>query len=398
MLAMHRRWGKTVLEVNKLIARALKNPLERPRYAYVAPLYRQAKQVTWDYLRHFAGVIPGTKFNESELRCDLPNGSRITLFGADNYDALRGIYLDGAVLDEYGQMPSKIWTEVIRPALSDRKGWADFIGTPKGKNAFYDVYNFALNDADWFTAIERASETGIIEQSELISARRAMGEDEYMQEYECSWEAAIPGAYWAEQIREAREARRICKVPFDKRMPVSTFWDLGHNDTTAILFLQVYGAELRLFDAYEQSGESLEHYAGILQQKGYIYETHYLPHDAASKSIQTGKSCQELLTGMGITNTSVVPRTINKLTDIHAVRSIFPKLWIDEVNCKVAIEAWMQYHKKFDDKRKTYLRQPEHDWSSNYADALMTLAVGFQEPIIQDLRQPVSPLHRPMLG
>ena len=120
---------------------------ENARVAYLAPLYRQAKSVAWDYVKHFTRPIPGVKYNEQELRADFPNGARIQLYGCDSPDSLRGIYLDSVVLDEYAQMSPRVWTEVIRPALSDRRGKAIFIGTPMGHNQFYDRYA-ACSDLD----------------------------------------------------------------------------------------------------------------------------------------------------------------------------------------------------------------------------------------------------------
>src|SRR5262245_32377314 len=159
VIVCHRRFGKTVLCVNHLIRAAVQCLLPRPRFAYLAPTYRQAKAVAWDYLKHFTGPIPAAQRHEGELRIDLPNGARIALLGADNPDALRGLYIDGIVFDEYGQMAPRIFSEVVRPALADRRGWAIFIGTPQGRNGFHEIYEAARQDPDWFTALHRASET-----------------------------------------------------------------------------------------------------------------------------------------------------------------------------------------------------------------------------------------------
>jgi phage terminase large subunit len=146
LLVCHRRFGKTVFAVNELIKSACTSTKENPRYAYIAPLYRQAKAVAWDMLKTFSRPIPGIKYNEAELRADFPNGARISLYGGDNPDTLRGIYLDDCVMDEYAQMSERLWPEVIRPALSDRKGGAIFIGTPMGHNAFYNMYQNVKDD------------------------------------------------------------------------------------------------------------------------------------------------------------------------------------------------------------------------------------------------------------
>src|SRR6185312_13346239 len=200
--------GKTVACIHDLQRAALLCQHDRPRYAYLAPTYSQAKAVAFDYLRDAASpIFPyGASVNTSELRVDYPNGGQVRLFGADNYDALRGLRLDGVVLDEFADFDPRAWPEVIRPALSDRRGTAVFIGTPKGHNAFHDItrraqgydqngeFSQALKD-EWFYLVLKASETGLLATDELESARRDLSEDQYAQEYECSFEAAIVGAY-----------------------------------------------------------------------------------------------------------------------------------------------------------------------------------------------------------
>lgn len=186
-----RRGGKSVSLINHIIKKAALCKLERPRYAYIAPFYSQAKKIAWDYLLHYTAPIPGCKINESELWVQLPNGARIMLFGADNPKSLRGIYLDGVVLDEYADIRPDLWGEVLRPALSDRKGWAVFIGTPRGQNHFYSIYHEALANQDtWFSAIYPASKTGFPDDEELELARKDMSEAQYAQEYECSFAAS----------------------------------------------------------------------------------------------------------------------------------------------------------------------------------------------------------------
>ena len=169
----------------------------------MAPTYRQAKNVAWDYLKHFAGKIPNVKFHETELRCDLPTGARISLLGAENPDSLRGIYLDGCVMDEVADMPESVFPEVLRPALSDRKGFCIFVGTPKGHNAFFDFYEQAASSDDWLSAVYKASETGILDEEELEAARAMMSVDQYAQEFECSWNANVPGAIYGKELEEA---------------------------------------------------------------------------------------------------------------------------------------------------------------------------------------------------
>lgn len=380
VVVIHRRGGKTVGAVMDMLDHAIRATNERPRYAYIAPYYKQAKAVAWDYLKAFALKIPGAQANESELRVDLPNGARIQLYGADNYDALRGIYLDGVVLDEFGDMDPRAWAEVIRPALSDRQGWATFIGTPKGQNTFYELYQHAKEAEGWSARMLKASESGLVAEDELRDARAVMTEDQYAQEFECSFEAAIPGAYYAKLIAEAEEDGRISNVPFDPAVPVYTAWDLGIGDSTAIWFAQVLGREVRLIDYYEASGVGLDHYVARLKEgrrARYTYAEHWLPHDADHKELSTGRSRIETLRNLGM-EARVLP--VARVEDgINAVRLLLPRVWIDKERCAEGIKALKHYRSEWDEKRKVLRPRPLHDWSSHGADAMRYFAQAYRD-------------------
>ena len=191
VIVIHRRFGKTYMLLNHIIKDALTTDKPNPRYAYIAPFFKQAKILAWDYLKRFCDGIPGRKFSESECAVTLPNGAVIRLFGADNPDALRGLYLDGVVLDEYAQINPKIYSSIIRPALSDRYGWCVFSGTPNGRNDFFEKLQQAKASDSWFWCILKASETGIVPDEELADARRTMTDEEYEREYECSFDSII---------------------------------------------------------------------------------------------------------------------------------------------------------------------------------------------------------------
>lgn len=377
-LVAHRRFGKTVASLNDLIRDALTINRPNVRVAYIAPYYRQAKAIAWDYLKEFTAPIPGIEVNASELRIDFPNGARIRLFGADNYDAMRGLYFDSVVLDEPADFPASAWPTVIRPALADRKGRATFIGTPKGKNDFWEIYNYAQSAPDWFCAMYKASETDILDADELIEAKRTMGEDRYEQEFECSFEAAIQGAFYALEMKEAMDEGRICAVPYDKSLGVVTAWDLGIGDSTAIWFAQYAGREIRIIDYYESSGVGLDHYAKVLADKGYHYTRHVLPHDARVKELGSGKSRIETLANLGISDVAIAP-SLAVEDGIQAVRSMIGRTWFDADKCERGIEALRQYRREFDDKLKTWRGRPLHDWTSHGADAMRYLAIGYSE-------------------
>ena len=376
----HRRFGKTVLAVNQLIKKALTCPLERPRFAYLAPTYRQGKQIAWDYIQEFSRPIPGVTFNQSELRADYPNGGQLRIYGADSPDALRGIYLDGVVLDEFGLMPPNIFSEVLRPALSDRQGWAFFIGTPNGKNQFYDVAQSAKTEPGWFFAEYKASQTGVIAQQELDAARGMMTPDEYQQEWECSFEAAVKGAYYAAELEQARSAGRITRVPYDPILPVDTDWDLGVGDSTAIWFSQSHrSGEVRVIDYYEASGEGLPHYAQVLKAKGYSYGSHFGPHDMQVKEFGSGRSRIEAAHTLGITF-QIAPN-ISIDDGIHAVRMLLPRCYFDATKCKAGLEALQHYRRDYNTRLNEFKVVPVHDWASHGADAFRYLAVRQRTPV-----------------
>lgn len=398
VIVCHRRFGKTVYSLNEMVDQGFRNNLRSPQYAYVAPTYGQAKRIAWDMLKDITKNIPGVVVNEAELRIDIPRPAtqdkiRFILLGAENPGTLRGIYLDGVILDEYAEMDPTIWSQVLRPALSDRAGWAIFIGTPKGQNGFWDVYQAALEQIekksnDWFVALHKASQTGILPLPELEAARAIMSEEEYLQEYECSFSAALVGAYYGKYIAEAEEAGRVTNVPHNPAFPVSTFWDLGMDDTTVIWFGQKIGKEWHFIDYLEMSGEGLPYYARQIDDKKYLYEAHYLPHDANARELGTGVTRVETLQTLGLKNIEVVER--QKVEDgINAVRIILPRCWFDKEKCRRGVEALKAYERKWDSKNKIYQQKPLHNWASHGADGFRTFATGIDErkPTAEAMRQ-----------
>jgi phage terminase large subunit len=375
ILVCHRRAGKTVATLNDLIRRAIQIP--NGKFAYIAPFYSQAKDVAWDYLKHYAAPILAAPPNESELRIALVNGSEIRLYGADNPDRLRSLGFDAIICDEFADWRSGVWSEVLRPALADRQGSVTFIGTPKGHNEFYQLWQIAKKSDSWFKLELKASDTQLIQQEELDAAREAMSKDQYAQEWECSFDAAIQGAFYAEELERAKAQKRITRLPIDRAVPVHTAWDLGISDSTAIWFIQVVGKERRLIDYYEASGVGLDHYAKVLEGKDYVWGDHFFPHDIANRELATGQSRADTLRGLGI-EPEIVPKA-DPLDGINAVRRMLDSTWIDPERCERGLEALKQYRRDWDDRLKTWKQRPRHDWSSHGADALRTFAMGFEE-------------------
>jgi len=374
----HRRAGKTVACIMDLIVKAIDHKGREPRFAYIAPTYTQAKDVAWSYLKEYTASIPGIEKSETELSVTFPhNGARIRLYGADNYDRLRGLYLDGAIIDEAGDIDPRAWSEVIRPALSDRKGWATFIGTPKGRNEFYAIHEQAEKSADWFSVKLKASQTNVISHDELMDAQRSMTIEAYQQEYECSFEAATRGAFYAKDIAQSEDEGRIGRVPYDKAADVFAAWDLGLADHTAIWIGQVVGKEWHWIGYYENTGQALDHYADWIKALPYPVHLNLLPHDAEARELQTGKSRLAYLEGRGLV-CRVVPRAPVE-DGINAIRMRFNRMWFDKATCERGIDCLRMYRAEYDDKNQVLKTRPLHDWASHGADAMRTGVMGFDD-------------------
>jgi hypothetical protein len=385
VVVAHRRMGKTVSAILHLIDAALNNQQANPRYAYIAPTYAQAKRVAFDYLVEYTRPL-GAKVNIAELRVDFL-GRRISLYGSENGDSLRGQYFDGVVLDEIGDQNPKIWNEILRPALADRKGWCLFIGTPKGNNHFADFKERALTADGWKFLEFKASETGILDHQELAAAKAEMGEDKYRQEFECSFDAPVEGAYYGQLLNEADEQNRVTTIPKDNLARIVCSWDLGVSDSTCIWVAQIVGKEVQLIDATENHGVGLDYYVSWLRERGYDKGQHILPHDVRVREMSTGKSRQEVLMEAGL-DVTIAP-SLSVADGIQAVRRLLPRCWFDKEGTKQGLSALRNYRRVFDEKRNVFFDTPLHDWASHYADSFRYLAIGLNE-VDSDWGKPLS--------
>lgn len=375
VVVAHRRMGKTVSAINQLIHSALRCNRKNPRYALISPTYSQSKRVGWDYLLEYTRPL-GATANISELRVDFM-GRRISLYGADNPDSLRGIYLDGVVIDEIGDINPNLFSEIIRPAIAEREGWVMFIGTPKGANHFKTLRDKAeLGTDDWNLLEFKASDTKILPQKELDAAFKEMGEDKFMQEFECSFAAAVEGAYYGKMINDLMLKNRITDIEYDGIARTFCAWDLGIGDSTAIWVAQVVGQEIRLVDFLENHGVGLDYYVGWLRNNGYDTAQQLLPHDVQVRELGSGKSRKEMLEESGL-NIQVVTRLAVD-DGIQAVRRMLPKCWFDH-KTKQGLDALRNYRREYDEKRDVFFDKPIHDWCSHSADAFRYLAVGLDE-------------------
>lgn len=318
----------------------------------------------------------------------MPNGGRISLFGADNSDALRGIYLDGVILDEFGDFRPSVWGNVIRPTLSDRRGWVVFGGTPKGRNEFWQIREQARkNPADWQLIELRASESGILDEAELADLRAQLTPEQYAQEYECDFAAALPGAYFGKDMVLAERQNRIGTVPYDDAVPVFTAWDIGYRDDTAIWWYQVVRNEIKVIDFHASSGQSIQFYGDLIASKPYRYAKHWLPHDARAKTLASGgKSVVEQLAAVlgGLKHLAIVPN-IEVQDGIQAARMALGRSWFDDEKCAEGLEALRQYQREWDEDKKAFRERPRHDWTSHPADAYRMLAVAWRSEAPQTI-------------
>lgn len=383
----HRRFGKSVCFANELIKRALDTDKDDWRGAFIGPTYSQAKSILWDELKRYTVSLPREflKFNESELRLDFANGSRIRLFSNDRKgDDLRGLYFDTVVFDEFDLCSMRTWTEAVRPAISDRRGDAYFIGTFKHVDGpLGQVYDTAGGSDQWFRSIYKASETMYVDADELKSNEEILPTEEYAREFECIRVAAVKGSIFGKVLREIEEEKRIGKVPYDNSIPVTTAWDLGVGDSTAIFFVQQVGQEVRLIDYYEMNGEGLPHYARVLQDKGYVYKEHIAPHDIGVRELGTGRSRLETAQQLGI-NFRVLPRVSQSGRSeieerIDAGRRLLSRCWIDEEKCAKGLESLRSWHRAENLRTGELNATPVHDWASHGADAFTYLAMGLRE-------------------
>jgi len=380
VLVLHRRAGKTTAILNHLQRDALKVP--NSQYAFIATTYTQVKMIAWDIAKFISKDIPGVQhINTAPFTVIYPNGSKLYLLGSDNPDALRGLALWGGGQDESSQQPSNLFTEVISKALADHLGYWIWAGTPRGKNQFYRTYKAAVDNPNDYTVIFKTiedslnEETGIsienlgkaLEDDKRLVSIGEMTREEFDQEWYCSFEAAIKGAYYSRQIGDARKSGRIKHIPYDPAISVHTVWDLGVGKNLAIGFYQKVGREVHMIDYWQgDQSDGIPQAVKALKDKVYTYGKHFAPHDIKATEQGTGKTKLETAKTLGIS--FGVIKDIGVDNGINAGRLMFARLWVDEVKCAFWLDAISQYHQEWDEKRGMFIEKPYHDWTSHPAD------------------------------
>lgn len=375
----HRRAGKDLIALNFCVTAMIERP---GLYWHLLPTYNQGRKIVWDGMnrdgRPFLDYIPPDLIkgnpNNTDMKLETVNGSMYQVVGTDWVDRLVGANPVGCIFSEYSLQDPRAW-DLIRPILLENKGWALFVYTPRGKNHGHTLYKMArANPKSWFSQILTIADTGVITPEEINEERLSgMSEELIQQEFYCSFEAGIPGAYFSIQVVAARHEGRFTRVPIHVDVPVDTYWDLGMDDSMSIWFAQDIGKEIHLIDYLEGSGEGLPYYAKELSRKPYIYGRHYAPHDIKVRELGSGRSRRESARKLGI-EFQVAKKVAHKEDAISAARTIFPMCWFDATRCARGIDALENYKKEYDEKKKVFQATPVRDWAAHGADSFMTMA------------------------
>ena len=381
-----RRHGKDYSAMNLI---ALMSQQRKGLYWIVYPQLKQGRQIAWDGMAKdgskFIDVFPEeliTKKHNDDMSLELVNGSRFQVMGADYPDNLRGPNPVGIVYSEYAVMDPEA-AKILAPIILENGGWELYIYTPMGNNHGLKKLNYAKAHKNWFWDHRTAADLKVLTPEQLREAREEC-EDEslFQQEYMCSFEAPLSGAYYAKELAKALEEHRIGKFPINPKYPVHTAWDLGMDDSTSIWFFQIIGRAVYMIHYYEVSGAGLPpciHYLQEFQKTyGIMYGTHYAPWDIVVRDWTTGKARIDVARELGLQFRIVQKHAIED--GIEAVRNQLPICYFDEVECDRGVDALRSYMKEWEEDKHVFKPKPRHDWASHGADAFRTMAFGLRMP------------------
>ncbi len=389
----HRRAGKDKTFLNFTIKEMMRRV---GVYYHLFPTYGQGKRTIWDgigsdgkpFLSHFPESLVKTK-NETEMQVQTINGSIWQVVGTDrNLDNLVGPNPVGCVFSEYSIQDPRAWT-LLRPILRENGGWAIFIYTPRGENHGWDLAEVARqNPNEWYysfltvadTVRDAPGEKGepVLTPEDIEAERReGMSEDMIQQEYYCSFQGSLEGAYYLKEMNDARKQDRIKEIPWDPKLPVYTCWDLGFDDSTSIWFFQTHGFEIGFIDYEEEQHKGLPFYAKLLKEKPYTYAEHIFPHDIDVHEYGSGNTRRSIAESLGIEPITVAPK-LSLQEGINATRSLLPRCYFDKDKCERGLACLRNYRHEKDEEKKVYKDKPQHDWACHGADALRTGATGFE--------------------
>jgi phage terminase large subunit len=402
------------------------------------PEASQARKAIWDAVNPHTGkrrideafpleIRATTK--DQEMMIKFVNGSTWQVVGSDNFNSLVGSPPAGIVYSEWA-LANPSARAYLRPILAENGGWQIFITTPRGNNHAKRTYEAAKNEPGAFAQLLTVRDTGAMSQERMDEELRIYiadfgidaGTAKFEQEYMCSFDAALLGAYYGAEFRLLERRGGVCRVDHDLNFPVYTAWDLGYSDDTGIWWYQVIGGEVRVLEYYGASGKDPRHYfeqitgrkivnddwfldgssiqwgdniEGLEHRRKYQYAMHSFPHDAKAKTFASmGRSVQEMAWKvLGEKHVRIVPG-LSVQDGIQAVRTMLPRTYFDSVRCVDGVDALKQYQREWDDDKKVFRERPRHDWTSHPSDAFRMLAIVWQEeykpPETQQTRYPTD--------
>jgi hypothetical protein len=407
----HRRWGKDDVALHRTSIAA--NAERVGTYWHMLPKASQSRKAIWEAVNARTGKrrideafpkeLRDGEARETDMFIRFKSGSTWQVVGSDNFDSLVGSPPIGIVLSEWALADPRAWA-ILSPILEENKGSALFITTPRGRNHALKTLELAKSEPDWFWDVKSAYQTPVFTPAALEKIKReyikTYGNDDgvalFDQEYGCSFDAALVGAYYAKQIELLEAAGRIrTNIAFDPSYPVETAWDLGFSDDCAIWFFQVVAGEVRILGYYANHGQDIGHYANVLteyaQRKGWKYwfnepneAFHWVPWDARPKTLASGgKSLLEIAWSDHQLRLRV-GKQLSLQDGIQAVRRMLSTVWFDRTECETGLDSLRNYQREWDDDRKIFKTTPLHNWASHGSDAFRYLAIAAQQ------REPVE--------
>lgn len=400
----HRRWGKDEITLAATCELAHKRIAS---YWHCLPEYEQGRKALWDAVNAHTGkrrideaFPPEVRESKDEQKMfiKLKCGSTWQIIGSDRYDATVGAGVAGIVYSEWALANPSAWA-YHRPMLEENAGWAAFITTPRGRNHAYSMYQMAKEHPRWFAEVSSVHDTGALSPEQIEESLREYialyGEDvgraQFEQEYECSFNAAILGAFYAREMVHVRKEGRIAEIEPIEGRPVHTAWDIGVRDDTSIWWFQVVGTQVFILDCYTASGAGVSHYAEVCHAKPWRRGVDFVPHDAKVKEWGTGRTRVEMMREYGL-NPSLVPMA-TKMDGIQAARTTLARCVFHPRTEETGISALEQYRREWDDEKKTFRATEIHDWTSHLADAFRYLALAWRN--IPEPRQDDRPKPKP---
>jgi hypothetical protein len=402
----HRRWGKDDVCLHWAACAAMQRT---GNYWHMLPEAAQARKAIWDAINPHTGkrrideAFPHEirkRTVDNEMKIELLTGSIWQVLGSDNYNSYVGSPPVGVVLSEWALADPQAWAYLM-PILEENGGWAFFITTPRGRNHANRFFKMAQSTEGWFAEKQHASATDVFSKEQLARIEKelkaqygdAEGQSKFDQEYECSFDAALPGAYYGKEINAAEAEGRISGVPYDPQSGVFPIFDLGKNDSTSIIFAQIVGREPRVIDYHESSNQDIPFYAKLLHEKPYVIPKIILPHDGRHDRLGMPATIENQFKALGF-KVDVLPNN-NIAPGIKLARSLLKQVWFDKARSERLIDCLRNYHREWDDRNKIFRPTPKHDWSSHAADAFRYMAEANNSGLLMHDNAPLISMQLP---